>query len=145
MKNFIVGLMSGIIITLSGIFILQIPKTDSAQDFFEKITQIFTIQNNDEVLCMKHFRCLEGIVVNPDVPLGKSRCGLEEAQDDCILYIMNSKKHEVKGKDFYVDAAKQTNRDAFLISTGNIHYSSVNIKPGYIAQIYIPSDQLNQQ
>ena len=84
-------------------------------------------------------RGLDGIVTNPDVPAGKSRCGLVEPHQACVLYIMNSKNHEVTGKDFYNIAAKWTNREPYLINTSNMKYSSTPIKPGYIAQIYIPS------
>lgn len=84
-------------------------------------------------------RGLDGIVFNPDVPAGKSRCGLVEPHQGCVLYIMNPKNKEVTGKDFYNTAAKWTNREPYLINTSNMHYSSMRIKPGYIAQIYVPS------
>lgn len=82
---------------------------------------------------------LEGVVVNPEIQAGISRCGLVEPHRACRLYIMNSKNHEVTGRDFYNIAAKWTNREPYLINTNNIKYSSVRIKPGYIAEIYIPS------
>ena len=84
-------------------------------------------------------RGLEGVVSNPEIPAGKSRCGLVEPHQACRLYIMNSKNHEVTGKDFYNIAAKWTNREPYLINTNNMKYSSMRIKPGYIAEIYIPS------
>ena len=84
-------------------------------------------------------RGLDGIVYNPDVPAGKSRCGLAEPHQACVLYIMNSQNREVNGKDFYNVAAKWTNREPYLINTNNMKYSSMRIKPGYIAQIYIPA------
>jgi len=82
---------------------------------------------------------LDGIVFNPDVPAGKSRCGLVEPHQGCVLYIMNPKNQEVTGKDFYTTAAKWTGRERYLIDTSNMHYASTRIKPGYIAQIYVPS------
>ncbi len=84
-------------------------------------------------------RGLDGIVFNPDVPAGKSRCGLVEPHQGCVLYIMNPKNQEVTGKDFYTTAAKWTGRERYLIDTSNMHYASTRIKPGYIAQIYVPS------
>jgi len=84
-------------------------------------------------------RTLDGIVFNQDVPPGKSRCGLVEPHQGCILYIMNPKNQEVSGKDFFTTAAKWTGRERYLIDTSNIHYAGTRIKPGYIAQIYIPS------
>lgn len=81
---------------------------------------------------------LEGIVTNPDVPAGKARCGIVEPHQGCVLYVMNPKNQEVMGKDFFTTAAKWTGRERYIIETGNMHYSSTRIKPGYIAQINIP-------
>lgn len=83
-------------------------------------------------------RGLDGIVLNPDLPAGRSRCGVAEPHQGCVLYIMNPKNQEVKGKDFYRTAATWTHRERYLIETSNMHYSSARIKPGYIAQINIP-------
>ncbi|MDO4162696.1 MAG: hypothetical protein Q4D80_06835 [Pseudomonadota bacterium] len=83
-------------------------------------------------------RGLEGVVVNSDVPVGRSRCGLVEPHQGCVLYIMNPKNQEVTGKDFFATAAQWTRRERYLIETGNMRYSSKRIKPGYIAQINIP-------
>ena len=83
-------------------------------------------------------RGLDGVVVNSDVPAGRNRCGLVEPHQGCVLYIMNPRNQEVTGKDFYSTAAQWTQRQRYLIETGNMHYSNVRIKPGYIAQINIP-------
>lgn len=83
-------------------------------------------------------RGLEGVVVNTDVPAGRSRCGLVEPHQGCVLYIMNPKNQTVTGKDFFTTAAQWTNRQRYLIETGNMHYSSKQIRPGNIAQINIP-------
>ena len=81
---------------------------------------------------------LDGIVLNQDVPPGRNRCGLVEKRQGCVLYIMNPKNIEVTARDFYATAAKWTERERYLIETGNMHYASTRIKPGYIAQINIP-------
>ncbi len=81
---------------------------------------------------------LDGVVFNSDVPAGRSRCGLVEPHQGCVLYIMNPKNQEVMGRDFYTTAAQWTQRERYLIETGNMHYSSTRIKPGFIAQINIP-------
>ena len=83
-------------------------------------------------------RTLDGIVFNSDVPAGRGRCGIPEPHQGCVLYIMNPKREEVNGKDFYATAAKWTGRERYIIESGNMHYSNVRIKPGYIAQINIP-------
>ena len=81
---------------------------------------------------------LDWVVANPDVPAGRSRCGLVEQHQGCVLYIMNPEKRNVTGKDFYSVAAKWTKRERYQIETGNMHYGSKQIKPGHIAQINIP-------
>lgn len=84
-------------------------------------------------------RGLDGVVYNSDVPAGKSRCGLVEPHQGCVFYVMNPKNKEMEAKDFYSIAAKWTGREPYLINTSNMHYSSTRIKPGHIAQIYVPS------
>ena len=81
---------------------------------------------------------LDWVVANPDVQAGRSRCGLVDSHQGCVLYIMNPEKRNVTGKDFYSVAAKWTKRERYQIETGNMHYGSKQIKPGHIAQIYIP-------
>ena len=84
-------------------------------------------------------RGLEGVVANQDVPKGRSRCGLVELNQPCVLYIMNPKNHDVSGKEFYPIAASWTGRERYMIETSNMHYGTQRIKPGGIAQINIPS------
>ena len=81
---------------------------------------------------------LDWVVANPDVPAGRSRCGLVDQHQGCVLYIMNPEKRNVTGKDFYSVAAKWTKRERYQIETGNMHYGSKQVKPGHIAQINIP-------
>ena len=81
---------------------------------------------------------LDWVVANPDVPAGRSRCGIAEPHQGCVLYIMNPRNEEVIARDFYTTAAKWTQRERYIIETGNMHYSTTKIKPGYIAQINIP-------
>jgi len=84
-------------------------------------------------------RGLEGVVFNPDVPKGRSRCGLVSYPQPCVLYIMNPKTQDVSGKDFYATAAKWTGREPYMIEVNNMHYGSQRIKPGNIAAINIPA------
>ena len=81
---------------------------------------------------------LQGVVVNPEVPQGRSRCGVAERTQGCVLYIMNPQRQELNGRDFYDWAAQLTGRQRFVIETGNMRYSSIKIRPGAIAQINIP-------
>lgn len=81
---------------------------------------------------------LQGVIVNPEVPKGRSRCGVAEKTQGCVLYIMNPQRQELNGRDFYDWAAQLTGRQRFVIETGNMRYSSVKIKPGNIAQLNIP-------
>ena len=81
---------------------------------------------------------LQGVIMNPEVPQGRSRCGVAETTQGCVLYLMNPERRELNGRDFYDFASQLTKRPRFVIETGNIRYSSVKIKPGFIAQINIP-------
>ncbi|MBQ2811555.1 MAG: hypothetical protein IJF12_05235 [Alphaproteobacteria bacterium] len=81
---------------------------------------------------------LQGVIVNPEVPKGRSRCGIAEKTQGCVLYIMNPQRNELNGRDFYDLAAQLTGRQRFVIETGNMRYSTVKIKPGNIAQLNIP-------
>ena len=84
-------------------------------------------------------RGLEGVVFNQDVPKGRSRCGLVDPNQPCVLFIMNPKTQDVSGKEFYTIAAKWTGRERYMIETSNMHYGTQRIKPGAIAQINIPA------
>ncbi len=81
---------------------------------------------------------LQGVIINPEVPKGRSRCGVVEKTQGCVLYIMNPQRQELNGRDFYDLASQLTGRQRFVIETGNMRYSSVKIKPGAIAQLNIP-------
>lgn len=81
---------------------------------------------------------LQGVVLNPEVPKGRSRCGMVEKTQGCVLYVMNPQRQEMNGRDFYDLAAQQTGRQRFVIETGNMRYSSAKIRPGSIAQLNIP-------
>lgn len=81
---------------------------------------------------------LQGVVVNPEVPKGRARCGVAERTQGCVLYIMNPQRQELNARDFYDLAAQMTGRQRFVIETGNMRYSNTKIRPGSIAQINIP-------
>lgn len=81
---------------------------------------------------------LQGVVLNPEVPRGRARCGVAERTQGCVLYIMNPQRQELSGRDFYDLASQLTSRQRFVIETGNMRYSNVKIRPGDIAQLNIP-------
>lgn len=81
---------------------------------------------------------LQGVILNPEVPQGRNRCGVAEKTQGCVLYLMNPERQELNGRDFYDWASQLTKRPRFIIETGNMRYSTVKIKPGFIAQINIP-------
>ena len=82
---------------------------------------------------------LEDVVLNPDVPQGRARCGLTEKSQACIFYVMNCYKQELTGRDFYKLAATLTGREEYVIESENLRYSAVKIKPGAFAQLNIPA------
>ncbi len=81
---------------------------------------------------------LQGVVVNPEVPRGRARCGVAEKTQGCVLYIMNPQRQELNARDFYDLASQLTGRQRFVIETGNMRYSNTKIRPGDIAQLNIP-------
>ncbi len=81
---------------------------------------------------------LQGVVINPEVPRGRARCGVAERTQGCVLYIMNPQRQELTARDFYDLASQLTGRQRFVIETGNMRYSNVKIRPGAIAQLNIP-------
>ena len=81
---------------------------------------------------------LQGVVVNPEVPKGRARCGLVDRTQGCVMYIMNPQRQDLNARDFFDLAAKQTGRQRFVIDTANMRYSNIKIKPGAIAQINVP-------
>ena len=82
---------------------------------------------------------LQGVVVNPEVPKGKPRCGLVDKTQGCVLYIMNPQRQDLNARDFYDLASQLTGRQRFVIDTANMRYSNTKIRPGAIVQINIPS------
>lgn len=81
---------------------------------------------------------LQGVVVNPEVPKGRARCGVAERTQGCVLYIMNPQRQDLNARDFYDLAAQMTGRQRFVIETGNMRYSNTKIRPGNIVQLNIP-------
>ena len=82
---------------------------------------------------------LENIVLNPDVPTGRPRCGLTDKSQACVFYLMNWYKQELTGRDFYKLVAQLTGRAESMIETENLRYATMKIKPGYFAQLNIPA------
>ena len=81
---------------------------------------------------------LQGVVVNPEVPKGRARCGVAERTQGCVLYIMNPQRQELNARDFYDLASQMTGRQRFVIETGNMRYANTKIRPGDIVQLNIP-------
>lgn len=81
---------------------------------------------------------LQGVVMNPEVPQGRARCGIAEKTQGCVLYIMNPQRQELNARDFYDLASQLTGRQRFVIETGNMRYSNVKVRPGDIVQLNIP-------
>lgn len=81
---------------------------------------------------------LQGVVVNPEVPRGRARCGQAERTQGCVLYVMNPQRQDLNARDFYDLAAQMTGRQRFVIETGNMRYANTKIRPGEIAQLNIP-------
>ena len=84
---------------------------------------------------------MPGVVHNMEIPKGRPRCGLAQKGQGCVLYVMNAKRNEVEGREFFAMAAEILNIPKFQIETANIRYSTMRIPPGYIALLNIPPVQ----
>ena len=82
---------------------------------------------------------LEGVVINPEIPSGRPRCGLTAKNQACVFYLMNWYRQELNGRDFYVLAAQLTGREQYMIESDNLRYANIKIKPGHFAQLNIPA------
>ena len=82
---------------------------------------------------------LEGVVINPDVPSGRPRCGLTAKDQACVFYFMNWYKQELNGRDFYKIVSDLTGREEYMIESDNLRYANIKIKPGHFAQLNIPA------
>lgn len=84
---------------------------------------------------------LGGVVRNPHVTSASNvrRCGEVDPNKECILYIMNAKKFDQSGEDFFQAAQDITGVQKYSIQLSNTNYANTLIPGGYIAQIYIPA------
>ena len=82
---------------------------------------------------------LQGVVGNSDIKTPLKRCGMVSLNDACVFYVMNNFSHEKQAKDFFPSVSDLTQRPLSLITSENIHYQTQRIKPGYFAEIKIPT------
>lgn len=81
---------------------------------------------------------LDGVVLNPEVPGNRRRCGIAERTQGCVIYLMNPTRRDREARDFYAEASRLTGVPTYTIELGNIEYATSIIRPGWIAQINIP-------
>ena len=81
---------------------------------------------------------LTGVVLNPEVPANRQRCGIAERTQGCVLYLQNPSRRDREARDFYQEASRMTGVASYTIELGNIEYATSIIRPGWIAQINIP-------
>lgn len=82
---------------------------------------------------------LTDVVLNPDIRYNLRRCGQIDPNRECVLYIMNSQTRDRLGSDFFQEAQNMTGVQKYSIQLANVNYANALIRPGYIAQIYIPA------
>lgn len=85
-----------------------------------------------------HTQGLTGVVLNPEVPANRQRCGIAERTQGCVLYLQNPSRRDREARDFYQEASRMTGVASYTIELGNIEYATSIIRPGWIAQINIP-------
>jgi len=79
-----------------------------------------------------------GVVKNPDMPRKIKRCGIANVDEHCRLLVVNAKRSEVKVRELFPLAVQFTNIPGYRIDAMNIRYANEIIKPGYVAEIFIP-------
>ena len=84
---------------------------------------------------------MRGVDRNSEIPKGRPRCGLAQKGQGCVLYLMNTQRREIEGRDFFESASVMLGVPRFQIETANIRYSTKRIPPGYIALLNIPPTQ----
>ncbi len=82
---------------------------------------------------------LGDIIYNPDIKYALPRCGQTDPNRACVLYIMNAKTYDRLGNDFFQEAQNITGVPKYSIQISNVLYANKLIRPGFIAQIYIPA------
>ena len=87
-----------------------------------------------------HVQGLAGVVRNPEVEQGLTRCGLAPRGERCVLYVMNNRLREIRASDLFERAEQMTGVAKFRIDMANVDYTSTIIRPGEFAQIAIPKD-----
>ena len=83
---------------------------------------------------------LQGVIPNPEVR-GRNigRCGRVPKTSECIFFIMNASRLDKHAREFYQQVSDLTEVPKYTIELANVEYASYLIRPGYIAQIYVPS------
>ena len=78
------------------------------------------------------------MVRNPDIPKNTKRCGVADVDKHCRLLMVNAKRSEIKVRELFPLAVQFTNVAGYRIDAMNIRYANEIIKPGHIAEIFIP-------
>lgn len=82
---------------------------------------------------------LRGVIRNPGIKGKVYRCGVVPKTENCIFYVMNGSLTDKKVREFYQQVSDLTGVPKYTIDLGNVEYASSVIKPGYIAEIFVPS------
>ena len=82
---------------------------------------------------------LRGVIRNPGVKGKVYRCGVVPKTENCIFYVMNGSLTDKKVREFYQQVSDLTGVPKYTIDLGNVEYASSVIKPGFIAEIFVPS------
>jgi len=80
-----------------------------------------------------------GVIRNPDIPKKTKRCGIANLDERCRLLVVNANRSEIKVRELFPLAVQFTNVAGYRIDAMNIRYANEIIKPGYVAEIFIPA------
>lgn len=83
---------------------------------------------------------IQRIAKNQHAPPGRvALCGAVERTEDCVFYILNSDTREREAGEFYDEVARRLNTQKHLLEGRNLDYDRTRIRPGYMAEIYVPA------
>ena len=79
------------------------------------------------------------VIANGDKKTRLFICGSVAPSQSCLFYVLNSKSYDRVAEDFFEDISRATGRSVFNIRLDNPLYQKQPIRPGYFAEVIVPS------
>ena len=79
------------------------------------------------------------VVPNKDKKTRLGICGSVAPSQSCLFYVLNNTSYDKVAEDFFEQVSRAMQRSVFNIRLDNPLYQKQPIKPGYFAEIIVPS------